>query len=359
MQTIEEQVSKPPIFLFSSSLSRSGGARQAAYLARGLGGSGWEVRFFAPEGSQVPELDPELGWVELPADPSRWRAEVERHLPQEGRFIFQAFHNKAVKKLSLWGLSWRRRGGLCFGYRGLMRRPGNPLPYWSPGIKGFIVNSEACARVLAGIGVSRRRLYVVPNAVPEERTRAERPKEQVLAELGLTGRETIIGTVSGSKPEKGTSELLAAFSRVDRDQARLVLVGNPRRRWEHELSGIADRVVFVERTEQVGDYLQVLDAFILPSLSESMPNTLLEAVRAGLPVLASRVGGVPEVAEGHGLLFDPGDVSAMAEAMRRIIDDPKLREGCAAASVAQGPEFSLEARTARMESIYLDALGRG
>lgn len=359
MQMIEEQVSKPPVFFFSSSLSRSGGARQAAYLARGLSDSGWRVGFFVPEGSEAPKLDPELHWIELPSGPSRWRAEVERHLPETGRFIFQAFHNKAVKKLALWGLSWRRRGGVCFGYRGLMRRPGNPLPYWSPGIRAFIVNSAACADVLAGIGVSRRRLLVVPNAVPEDRARAERPKAEVLAELGLTDRETIIGTVSGSKPEKGTSELLAAFSRVRREQARLVLVGNPRRRWEHELSGIADRVVFVERTERVGDYLQVLDAFILPSLSESMPNTLLEAVRAGLPVLASRVGGVPEVVEGNGLLFEPGDVAAMARAMRRIIDEPELREEYAAASLALSPGFSPEARTARVESIYLEALGRG
>lgn len=350
----------PPIYFFSSSSTKSGGARQAAYLARGLVDAGHTLTFFVPHDSEVPDLDGGLHWVRLPEDRGRWRSGVEEHLPRDSSFIFQAFHNKAVKKLAFWGLSWRRRGGICFGYRGLMRRPGNPFTYWSPGLNGIIVNSKACADVLARSLVPRSRLHVVYNAMPRERIEARRPAGEVRRELDLSESDLVFGSVAGSKPVKGVKELLEAFVGLGEDakRARLVVVGSMHGQWRELIKGYEELVRFVPRTEHVSDYLQVFDVFVLPSLSESMPNTVLEAVCAGLPLMASRVGGVPEIVDGNGLLFEPGDVHAMTKTLRTMIEEPELRARFAARSEEIRPRFDLAAKVAHVEAIYDRETGR-
>lgn len=342
----------PPIYFFSSSSTKSGGARQAAYLARGLMARGHDLTFFVTHDSDLPELDAEISWIRLPAERRRWKTGIEEHLPRKSKFIFQAFHNKAVKKLALWGLLWRYTGGVCFGYRGLMKRPGNPLPYWSPGIRSFFVNSRACADVLARILVRRKRLHVVYNAIPEGRIDASRPAEEVRRELGLSDTDTVFGAISGSKPVKGTSELLQAFANLGSERARLVIVGTTPERWRDGMRGLEDRIRIVPKTESIGDYLRIFDVFMLPSLSESMPNTLLEAVSAGLPVLASRVGGVPEIVDGNGLLFEPGDVRAMTGAMREMLDNAGLRAHFAARSAELKSEFTIANKVDKVEAVY-------
>jgi len=350
----------PPIYFISSSSSKSGGARQAAYLARGLADAGHTLTFFVPHGSKIPDLDDGLHWVRLPEDQGQWKSAIEKRLPRDSGFIFQAFHNKAVKKLALWGLWWRKRGGICFGYRGMMRRPGNPFVYWSPGLKGVIVNSRACADVLSKGLVSRKRLHVVYNAVPMERVAAKRSAEQVRRDIGLGDSLPVLGTVAGSKPIKGVRELLSAFTGLGEDaaKARLVVVGTTYERWKDQVQGFEDNIIFVPWTNNVGDLLQVMDVFVLPSLSESMPNTVLEAVCADLPVLATRVGGVPEIVDGNGMLFRPGDVSAMTKAMRTVINEPELRERFAARSAELKARFAVEGKVAHVEAIYSRELSR-
>ena len=95
-----------------------------------------------------------------------------------------------------------------------------------------------------------------------------------------------------------------------------------------------------------------MDLFVLPSLSESMPNTLLEAICAGLPVVASNVGGVPELVNGNGLLVPADSVDALADALRSAMADPARRATWAGASRAMAPEFSSTARVDRFETLY-------
>ncbi|WP_353118813.1 glycosyltransferase family 4 protein [Nitratidesulfovibrio sp.] len=358
------------ILLVTSSSTRSGGARQALYLAEGLIGRGHQVTFFTPSGSTLRTLSDTMPWADLPESPGRWKDALEAAMPAPGHgpCIVQAFHNKAVKRLAWHGLFWRRRGVVCVGYRGVVYRPGNPLTYWSPGLDAFVANSHACAKVLRGMGVGARRLAVIHNGIPAARLVSRRGADAVRAELDLPADATLLGCVAGDKDVKGVAPLLRAFA-LACEQGRaadasgtphLVVVGVTPGRWQPLCAelGITDRVRLVEHSNCVADYLQLLDAFVLPSLSESMPNTLLEAICSGLPVIASQVGGVPELVRGNGLLVPPGDVPALADALATAMGDAQLRATWAEASRAIAPDFSTEARITRFEALYRTLLQR-
>ncbi|MBG3876263.1 glycosyltransferase family 4 protein, partial [Desulfovibrio oxamicus] len=360
------------ILLVTSSSTRSGGARQALYLAEGLIGRGHQVIFFTPSGSTLRTLSDTMPWADLPESPGKWKDALEAAMPAPGHgpCIVQAFHNKAVKRLAWHGLFWRRRGVVCVGYRGVVYRPGNPLTYWSPGLDAFVANSHACAKVLRGMGVGERRLAVIHNGIPAARLVPRRGADAVSAELDMPAGSTLLGCVAGDKDVKGVAPLLRAFALAcvphgaqhggpDSNQSgeqtdgtpasgtpHLVVVGVTPSRWQPLCSelGITDRVRLVEHSNCVADYLQLLDAFVLPSLSESMPNTLLEAICSGLPVIASQVGGVPELVRGNGLLVPPGDVPALASALTTVLGDARLRATWAEASRAIAPGFSPHAR---------------
>ncbi len=355
------------IVLITSSESASGGARQALYLGQGLAARGHQVTFFAPDQAASAALAGGLDHRTLPAARSGWHAAVEAVLPDSGPCIVQAFHNKAVKALAWWSLAWRKRGVVCLGHRGVMYRPGNPLPYWSPGMALFTVNSRACARVLRSLGVSSKRLEVVYNGIPAERVTPAIGPAAMRESLGIPAGVPVLGTVAGDKPVKGVDVLLAAFAALPHEfsNAHLVCVGCRPERWAAEAArlGLAGRAHFPGRVENVADYLAALDLFVLPSRSESLPNTLMEAICMGLPAVASDVGGVAElipVNGGNGLLVCPDYAPALTDALARLLADPAGRERMAQASRALAPEFSMAHKVDRMEAIFTDLLeGRG
>ena len=146
------------------------------------------------------------------------------------------------------------------------------------------------------------------------------------------GSSPVVGTVARLAPEKGIDRLLQAFSWVRAvTGAALVIVGDgPERPRLEALAaelGLADAVEFAGYTSDVETALARMDVFALASRSEGIPLALLEAMAAGLPVVATRVGGVPEVvADGDtGILVPSGDVHALAGAITELLNDPERR----------------------------------
>ncbi|MFV0422935.1 glycosyltransferase family 4 protein [Oleidesulfovibrio sp.] len=354
------------IILATSSTNKSGGSRQALYLAQGLKARGHDVTFFTETKAALRELDPDMNWGDLPKDKKKWRKAVEEALPPVGTdgqpAIFHAFHNKAVKKAAWWGVLWRRRNVVCIGHRGVVYRPGNPLPYLSPGISAFIVNSKACADVLRWYCLGSSRIKVVYNGIPHDRSTPQQSAEQAAETMGLSiaATDIVYGTVAGDNPIKGTEILLRGFAQAQLTDAKCIVIGVTPKKWQplcDEL-GISNAVKLVGKTECVADYLQLMDVFVLPSLTESMPNTLMEAIRMGLPAIATRVGGVPELVQGNGILIPASDSDAMSCALRGIHNTPKQRETWAAASRALAPQYDMERRVEIIENIYRQQLKR-
>jgi 2-deoxystreptamine N-acetyl-D-glucosaminyltransferase/2-deoxystreptamine glucosyltransferase len=173
-----------------------------------------------------------------------------------------------------------------------------------------------------------------------------------------------IGYVGRLAPQKSPGTLVRAFGRMC-GQASLLVVGDgPDRPLVERLaaaSPAAGRITlagFVEHA-RVPAVLASLDVLVLPSAYEEMGSVLTEAMAAGLPVVASDVGGIPEVVR-HGvtgLLVPPGDVDALAAALDRVVAEPALRARLAAGARARSADYGWPALAARVAGVYDRVLG--
>ena len=172
--------------------------------------------------------------------------------------------------------------------------------------------------------------------------------------------------VSNFRPVKRAPEVVEIFRRI-RDQlpARLLLVGDgpdlPRARQVAKDLGLADDVEALGEQEQVVPLLSVANLFLLPSTEESFGVAALEAMACGVPVVASRVGGLPEVIEHDvsGFLHDPHDLEGMAESGVRVLTDASLSEAISAGGLrAVHEKFCAEEVVPRYERFYQEVLDR-
>lgn len=354
------------IVLFTSAATKSGGARQAYYLAAGLRERGHQLTFCVPQRSTLNEVDPAFDFVRLPKRRSQWRAVVEQ-AAGDGPAIVHGFHSKALKCVAWWSMGWRfglrKRSYVAIASRGVCHVPSNPLPYIAPSMDAFTANSGACGEVMMRVGAPRTKVRLLHNGVPQARVTPARTPQAVREELGAGAHTFVVGTVAGDKPVKGVDVLMDAFAKLvaagDADSL-LVLVGCNPTKWGPivEGLGIAERVRIIPRTENVADYLSAYDCFVLPSRGrqESMPNTMLEALFLGVPVVGTSVGGVPEVAGRCGLVVAPDDVAATTAAISRMRDDEPFRRTCAQAAREASAQFTLDARVEAAETLYTELL---
>jgi glycosyltransferase involved in cell wall biosynthesis len=146
--------------------------------------------------------------------------------------------------------------------------------------------------------------------------------------LDLPAGAPVVGTVGRLDPIKDHRTLLEAFDAVRRrrPRARLLVVGDGAERRLLE-SAAGEGVRFLGTRPDVPELLRVMDVFVLPSINEGISNTLLEAMASGLPVIATRAGGNPELVDHQrtGLLTPVGDARALAEAIGRYLSDGELR----------------------------------
>ncbi len=171
----------------------------------------------------------------------------------------------------------------------------------------------------------------------------------------------LIGTIGRLHRAKGLPDLLSAMVRVQEydPEARLLLVGGGELREELETQaetlGLSNAVIFAGIRNNIPEILGALDLFVLPSLWEGLPLVLLEAMAAGLPVVATAVGGTPEVVVDGvtGLLVPPHDPQSLAQAIIRLLGDPDLRRRMGQAGRERVERhFTVERMVRETESLY-------
>ena len=159
-------------------------------------------------------------------------------------------------------------------------------------------------------------------------------RNRVRSELGVDGEDILFMTVANFRPEKGYDVLLDA-ARLIADRGLPVRIAAAGRgplaatlQARHVDLALGDRFQFLGQRDDVLQLLAGADAFVLASRQEGLPVTLMEATSLGLPIVATMVGGVPQVLERdvNALLVPPNDPSALAEAMARLASDPELRD---------------------------------
>ncbi len=190
--------------------------------------------------------------------------------------------------------------------------------------------SNPVAQRLRTAGVSAGRIRRIPNGIETLRFHNARPT--LAEEIGKRGR-LLVGMVARVVKEKGPELLLrAAQSLTGRfPEALFALVGDGPAREEMEALarelGIGQRVIFTGARRDMPGVYASLDLCVLPSWNEGLPLSVLEAMAAGVPVVTTRVGSLPEVVqpESTGLLIEPGDTTGLSGALARLLGDAELR----------------------------------
>jgi glycosyltransferase involved in cell wall biosynthesis len=222
------------------------------------------------------------------------------------------------------------------------------------------VSREVETKYVRHLGIPARKLSVVPNGIPAP-ARIPEPDPALRMKL-LEGRSGfLVLTLARLHEQKGHADLLAAAAQVP--DATFVLAGDGPLRGELEQRarqlGVAGRCVFLGHRRDVPALLAAADVFVLPSLYEGLPVSVLEAMAAGRPVVATAIGGTDEAVrdEVTGLLVPPHDPAALAAAIGRLRADPALARRLAAAGRDRVErEFSSEATALRVMEIYDEVL---
>jgi glycosyltransferase involved in cell wall biosynthesis len=214
----------------------------------------------------------------------------------------------------------------------------NHLDRWSlRGAHRVVTVCRAFADELARRGVPRARLYVQHTPIRLRRYRSDPSLQTLRTQLGISADSRIVLTVGRLSSEKGHADLLKALAKR-RELGRLlppiavIVVGDgPERSRLTALCSemeLHDTVHFVGFHEDVRSYYSVADLFVLPSHSEGSPNVILEAIDAGVPILATDVGGVSEIVkdEVSALLVPAKQPLALANGINRLLADESLRK---------------------------------
>jgi glycosyltransferase involved in cell wall biosynthesis len=182
--------------------------------------------------------------------------------------------------------------------------------------------------------------------------------------LGLDQNEAVIGFVGWLLPIKGPDYLLKAMDYVwqGHPEASLVLVGKGGMdvdlRAEALKKNANGKVKFLGWREDVDEIMPLFDMLVLPSLNEGMGRVLVEAMAAGKPVVASRVGGIPDLVRHAetGYLVPPADEKALADGIKKLLDDPERAKQMGLRGREHCRQFSIEAMIDKLDKLYIELI---
>jgi len=224
----------------------------------------------------------------------------------------------------------------------------------------LLAQTQHMAREMKGICL--KEAVVIPNGVDLDRF-SKLSKEEVRHKLGITEQEKTVLCVANLREEKGQKYLIEAMEKVviDYPESRLFIVGSDFQNGKIQKLAlgkkIEQKVVFAGFVlpDEVPRYMAAADIFILPSLGEGFPNALLEAMAAGLPIVATNVGGIPEiVTEGeNGFLVEPRNPQQLAEKLLFLLENEDTRRRISKNNIKKAKNYDWPSIIASLEEVYL------
>lgn len=310
-----------------------GGAYQVLQLLNGLNNSRFENLLFCPSGSRIATM------AKHPTEV--YKAPLAGEL--DPRFFFHL--HRAIKKFNPDILHAHSRRGADFwcaltgrvGLYGkvLTRRVDNPEQKWLARTKyrfydRIIVISEAIGSVLLSEGVPKAKISVVRSAVDFCDYQEISDKNWFCKEFGFSRNKTVIGMISQFIPRKGHRYLIEAIPQIVAKfpHLRVLLLGKgPLKedlRKQCKKAGIEDYVRFAGFRKDIPKILPCLDLVIHPALKEGLGVALIQAAAAGVPIVATRVGGIPEIVRDgfNGLLIDPESTEEIVSTLSKLLSEP-------------------------------------
>jgi len=245
----------------------------------------------------------------------------------------------------------------------------NQLNRWSlPSADCVISVCGAFAKQLTRAGVPADRISVCHNSVKAPLKISADEQRALKDKFQIAGDERVIVSIGRLSREKGHDDLVHAIAGVrEMDPGlkfKVLLVGDGPER-EHLEATVADlrlnnEIVFVGHVSDVAPFYSIADVMALPSHSEGSPNVLLEAMAAGIPSVATEVGGVPEIATAgeNALLVPARQPQQFADALLKVLSEPNFADRLATNAATRARKFSPEAYACRLFQIYQDVTER-
>ena len=264
-------------------------------------------------------------------------------------FLVRTLRQLRAETVHSWSFFANAYAGIAGRLAGVPRRFGSLRSSWSEAgvqslspwmrrlclttVDRLVVNSRQAGVELTALGIPEGRWIFIPNAVESTESAGEPIGDQALETLGLRTFQRLIGAVGNLRRVKNHSLLLRALAPVleRHPDAGAVIVGGEvaeEKTMRQDLEqlrqdlGLEGRVVFAGFQRDVEPWLRRFEIFCHPSTDEGMPNAVLEAMQHRLPVVATRVGELPELLDGAGLLVDPGDVDGLTQALNQLLGQP-------------------------------------
>jgi glycosyltransferase involved in cell wall biosynthesis len=343
-------------------LLTAGGLRARGHRVVVVAHPNGELRKRLPVDMEVVPLAPR-GEVDLP---TAWRlSRVIRELQPD---IIHAHdpHGVAVAATALSIASPSRRPALVAARRVDFHIKGNSFSRWKyRQVDRFVTASEAIRAMLIEDGVPADRATTVHEGVDVDRVVAVEPLN-VREEYWFPPHSLIVGNIAALVPHKGQKYLVDAAALVVREvpEARFLVLGEGELRavLEQQIKHLhlAQHVVLAGFRADILALLKGLDLFVMSSVTEGLGTSLLDAMAAGRPIVATRAGGIPEVVvDGvSGLLVPPRDAHALAEAILGMLRDEALRQRLAEAGFARvRARFSVDRMVEETLGVYAAVAG--
>ena len=365
--------------LYIHGITEIGGAeRDLLALLRRLDRSRWEPLVACPGAgplaAELKAIDVPVYSLTIPA----WRKfrELPRRIPALFRTaqLVRTLRAAMIHVNDLW---WAPFGCLVSKWCGVpcvvsvrqSLEPWRVRQYYLHWADRVVAVTRSAAAVLVGDGVPQQRVWTIPSGIDVDLFAPKVNGRHIRAQFGIPSDALVIGCVANVLPVKGYDVLIEAVAKVMKSSPSVncLIVGRDDSAYGTEVKNLAGRLHLFERTHFAGfqpdvrPYLAAMNLVVLPSRSEALGLALLEAMAMEKPVIASRVGGIPEIVE-HGvtgLLVAPNDPDALAGALISLLEDPGRRDLMGRAGrqrvVAQ---FRLERTVTAMEQLYEEILAR-
>lgn len=345
-----------------------GGAYQVLHLLRGLHARGHENLLACPRGCALGEAAAPVATVYG----MTMRGDLDLMMVLRLRRLIHASRPDLVHLHSRIGADVM--GGLAARLGGVpvihTRRVDNPEPRWVVALKyrlfdRVVAISEGIGAVLREEGLPAGKLRVIRSAVDLQTYARPCARRMIAGRLDVPEDALLIGVIAQLIPRKGHGDLLAALPPlVERyPSLRVLFFGKgplgETLQMQIDRAGLSDRVRLAGFRDDLAEVLPCLDLVVHPARMEGLGVSLLQAACAGVPIIASRAGGIPEaVRDGeNGLLVPPGDIKAFGSAIDALLGDPARRRALGAGGRAlMAREFSIDTMVEGNLALYRELL---
>jgi glycosyltransferase involved in cell wall biosynthesis len=241
--------------------------------------------------------------------------------------------------------------------------------YWLDKASMVLPVSESIGNVIRDTGISEEKVQVLLSGISKKAAEPSPPSRETSAILKKITGQPIIGTVANLFPRKGLEYLVQAVGNLKEsfDNILLVIVGTGDAQYESQLRkqiqdlNLTQHVLFTEFQEYPELFVSQFDVFVLPSIQEGFGIVLLEAMALGKPIVASHVGGIPEIVqhEKTGILVKAADVEELSKGVLTLLNDPNKRRKMGEQAQKRAAEyFSVERMMERLYGLYEDVLAK-